>query len=75
VRTVSVGAYPEGTAFDTMYIWVLNNQAGSVTKILASSGVVIGTYPIASGSSLSSVGFDGGNIWVLDTAAALLHKM
>lgn len=70
-----VGAFPEGIAFDTKYIWVANNSDGTVTKLLASTGALVATYPIATGASLVWVGFDGGNVWVVDRGAALLHKM
>jgi hypothetical protein len=57
-----VGLAPEGVAFDGSNIWVANHDGNSVTKLLASTGAVVGTYGVGSGPV--SVAFDGTNIWV-----------
>ena len=58
----SVGNSPQGVAFDGANIWVTNAGTNNVTKLLASSGAVVGTYPV--GSFPDCVAFDGTNIWV-----------
>jgi len=39
-----VGSYPRGIAFDGTNIWVANQNSNNVSKLLASSGMVVGTY-------------------------------
>jgi hypothetical protein len=59
--TFAVGPSPFGVAFDGTNIWVANGSSGgSVTKLLASTGAVLGTYPAGGGLG---VAFDGTNIW------------
>jgi hypothetical protein len=60
--TYGVGLSPEGVAFDGSNIWVANYGGNSVTKLLASTGAVVGTYAVGIGPV--SVAFDGTNIWV-----------
>jgi DNA-binding beta-propeller fold protein YncE len=60
--TYPVGGAPEGVAFDGTNIWVAIYGSNNVTKLLASSGAVVGTYPV--GSYPTGVAFDGTNIWV-----------
>src|SRR5208283_3950432 len=43
-------------------IWVAAFNSGSLTKLLASSGAVLGTYTVAGGPD--ALAFDGSNIWV-----------
>src|SRR5271168_3478484 len=42
----SVGDEPEGVAFDGANIWTANFGAGTVTKLAANDGMVLGTYTI-----------------------------
>src|SRR5208282_5927204 len=64
--TYSVGNTPRGIAFDGANIWVTNDTNNSVTKLLASTGAVVGTYPV--GSFPVGIAFDGTNIWVANNA-------
>ena len=41
-----MGANPYGVAFDGTSIWVSNSGGGSVTKLLASTGAVLGTFTV-----------------------------
>jgi DNA-binding beta-propeller fold protein YncE len=60
---------PEGMAFDGRYVWVANDSgANSVTKINATSGVVVGTYPV--GRAPDALAFDGRYIWVANSNSA-----
>ncbi len=60
--TYSVGANPYGVAFDGISVWVVNGGSGTVTKLRASTGAVVGTYSVGSGPY--GIAFDGTNIWV-----------
>jgi len=71
--TYPVGSAPAGVAFDGTNIWVTNSGSGSVTKLLASTGAVVGTYSV--GSDPDGVAFDGTNIWVANTASASVTKI
>jgi uncharacterized protein (TIGR03437 family) len=58
------GSSPVALAFDGVDIWVANLTGNSVTKLLASTGAIVGTYP--AGSRPAGLAFDGTNIWVVD---------
>src|SRR5205807_1531946 len=49
-------------AFDGSNIWVTNGADNTVTKLRASSGALLGTYPV--GLRPDMVAFDGSNVWV-----------
>lgn len=67
-QTYPVTSNPYGVAFDGTNIWVANLYTGTVTKVLASSGAVVGTYPVGPGAS--SLAFDGTNIWVTNPSSS-----
>ena len=58
----TVGATPFGIALDGANIWVTNENDDTVTKLRASDGVHLGTFPV--GDVPVGVAFDGANIWV-----------
>ena len=57
-----VGVAPGGLAFDGANIWVANLASGTVTRLRASDGATLGTFP--AGPRPGSVAFDGANIYV-----------
>jgi YVTN family beta-propeller protein len=61
-----------GVAFDGTNIWVANGS-GSVTKLLASTGAVVGTYTVGTGPN--GVAFDGTNIWVTNQGSSNVTKL
>jgi YVTN family beta-propeller protein len=61
---------PVGLAFDGANIWVTNSTSDTVTKLLASTGAALGTYPV--GGNPLGIAFDGINIWVTNTSQASL---
>jgi DNA-binding beta-propeller fold protein YncE len=61
-RDFAVGSDPYGVACDGANIWVANGTADTVTKLRASDGATLGTFPV--GSLPRAVAFDGANIWV-----------
>ncbi len=65
--TFTVGNTPSAIAFDGADIWVANYSDDTVTKLLASTGAVIGTYNVGTGPF--AVAFDGQNIWVVNTGS------
>src|ERR1700686_5646417 len=52
---------PYGLAFDGQNIWSANSGEGTVTKLRASDGAELGTFP--AGHLATGVVFDGANIW------------
>ena len=64
VGTYTVGLGPTGLCFDGQYVWVANSSAPSISKILASTGSVIGTYALTGGFQPWNLCFDGVDIWV-----------
>ncbi len=73
-NTSNVGSSPRGLAFDGTNIWVVNNAVnGTVTKLRASDGSVIGTYSV--GTSPNGIAFDGTNIWVTNFSSHNVTKL
>ncbi len=73
--TFAVGNEPSGIAFDGANIWVANFGDGTVTKLQANDGTVLGTYTIGAGVEPFGITFDGANIWVSNVAAATVTKL
>ena len=71
--SVRVGHRPTGIAFDGENIWVASYSFGNVTKLRASDGSLVGTYPV--GSNPQGVAFDGTNIWVVNSAGDSVTKL
>ena len=67
ITTYAVGKEPQGLAFDGSNIWVANAGSGTVTKLVAATGGIIGTYRV--GGAPVSLAFDGTNIWVANFAS------
>ena len=61
----AVGSNPVAVAFDGSNIWIANQGSNNVTKLRASDGSPVGTFPLA-GTNMhpSGIAFDGTNIWV-----------
>jgi DNA-binding beta-propeller fold protein YncE len=59
-------------AFDGANIWVANNGAGSLTKLRASDGALLGTFAV--GASPIGVAFDGANVVAVNSGANNLSK-
>ena len=57
--TFKVGNQPYGVAFDGANIWTANYGDGTVTKLRANDGEILGTFP-GGGFGIT---FDGANIW------------
>ena len=51
--TFPVGSAPSGAVFDGANIWVANYIGGSVTKVRASDGAILGTFAVGSGHTSS----------------------
>jgi hypothetical protein len=68
-----LATYPYGIAFDGANIWVANINSNNVTKRVASTGALVGTYPVGTGPS--SVAFDGANIWVGNSSGNSVTKL
>jgi hypothetical protein len=58
----AVGTHPAGVAFDGSNIWVANFSDGTLTKLRAGDGAVLGIFLV--GASADGLAFDGANIWV-----------
>ncbi len=56
------GLAPTDIVFDGTYLWSANGINGTVSRIRASDGVLIGTYTI--GAQVDQITFDGNYIWV-----------
>jgi len=54
-------------AFDGLNLWSVDCASGTLTKIRASTGKVLGTFAI--GSQLVGLAYDGASIWVVNQSA------
>jgi hypothetical protein len=70
---VPVGQGPRGLAFDGANIWAADSAGGTVTKVRASGGMLLGTYKVGPGPEC--VAFDGENIWVTNRDDSSLSKI
>jgi len=57
-------------AFDGIHIWVA--ATNTVTKLRASDGANVGTFPVGSGPY--GVAFDGANIWVTNNTPGTVTR-
>src|ERR1700674_3558632 len=69
----SVGSQPYGVAFDGANIWTANFGDGTVTKLRANDGEVLGTFK--AGAEPYGVTFDGANIWVSNVGDGTVDKL
>jgi YVTN family beta-propeller protein len=60
-------------AFDGTNIWVTNSGSNTVTKLLASTGQVLGTFSV--GTAPLGIAFDGANIWVANSGSNTVSKL
>jgi YVTN family beta-propeller protein len=65
--------WPVGVVFDGSSIWVANYGSGSVTKLRASDGTNLGTFPV--GSSPYGIAFDGSSVWVANYDSNTVSKL
>jgi len=74
-QTIDLGTSPLGQVlFDGTNIWVASWGLGNgLTKIEPSSGTILGTYTV--GKSPFGLAFDGGNIWVTNSADDTVSKV
>lgn len=72
---IGVGSHPSGLVFDGANMWVINEYDITITKIRASDGFNLGTFPL--GAATGSYGcFDGANVWVTGgNAAGIISKI
>ena len=54
-------------------MWVTNNSSNNVTKIRASDGAVLGTFP--AGTSPAGIAFDGVHMWIANQDKQSVTKM
>jgi hypothetical protein len=69
-----VGNNPTGIVFDGFYIWVLNQNDSTLTKISAREGSMIGTYPTrVNPGQQATLTFDGTYIYVSSPRGVTKH--
>ena len=67
------GEDPYGVAFDGANIWVANENSNTVTKLRASDGALLDTFPV--GHKRYRIAFDGVNIWVANGGSGTVSKL
>src|SRR5215467_8888373 len=79
--TVAVGSGPEGltVAFDgtTLSVWVANQFSNSVTKLRASDGSVLGTFPVGNRpvSVIAAGPLSTPSIWVANNRSDTVRRL
>jgi collagen triple helix repeat protein len=68
----SLGGSAAGIAFDGANIWVATRTTDRITKLRASDGTTVGTFPV--GMAPFGVAFDGANIWVANNVSNTVSK-
>jgi hypothetical protein len=68
-----VGGLPRTAAFDGTNVWVTNSFDGTVRKLRATDGAVLGTFAV--GNSPDEIAFDGANIWVTNNVDGTVSKL
>jgi hypothetical protein len=71
----TVGGQPYGLAFDGANIWTANFADGTVSKVRANDGEILGTFEIGTGFEPYGITFDGANVWISNTAAGSVTKL
>jgi len=66
-------ASPFGLASEGSYIWVANSTTANATKLRASDGASVRTFPV--GNFPTSVAFDGANVWVTNETSNTVSKL
>lgn len=61
-------------AFDGTNIWVTDGNGSNVTKLRASDGLNLGTFPVGSGP-FHHIAFDGANVWVSNRGSNNVTKL
>jgi hypothetical protein len=69
----TVGQQPYGVAFDGANIWTANSADGTVTKLRAADGAVLGTFKV--GNTPYGVTCDGANMWVSNSGDGTVTKL
>jgi len=70
--TSLAGTAPIGVAFDGVNIWVANSGDNTLTKLRASDGANLGTFP--TGTAPHWLVFDGAHIWVTNNGSNTVTK-
>ena len=68
-----VGSQPYGLAFDGANIWSANYGDGTVSKLRAADGAVLGTFTV--GFQPLGIAFDGANMWVANRGDGSITKL
>jgi DNA-binding beta-propeller fold protein YncE len=69
----SKSAGAEAIAFDGLTVWITNSDSNSVTKLTASDGSTLGTFPV--GLTPSGIVFDGQSMWITNYRSSTIMKM
>jgi YVTN family beta-propeller protein len=72
-KDFAVGADPYGVASDGAHVWVANGTADTVTKLRASDGANLGSFPV--GNLPRGVAYDGANLWVTNSGNNSVTKL
>ena len=70
---IVVGNGPSDVEFDGKYVWVVNANASTVSRVLAETGAV--TTSGVLGASLDGLAFDGNDLWVGLQGSSTLLKV
>ncbi len=72
--SIPVGTAPANVVFDGSHVWVSNAGTGSVTKVDADTGAIVGTYPTG-GTNTGAIVYDGTYIWAINNGTNTVSKL
>jgi hypothetical protein len=70
--TTGLGNAPQGICFDGTNLWITQYKDGTLAKVRASDGAVLGTF--ATQAHPRGVCFDGTNVWVCNVYSSTVQK-
>jgi hypothetical protein len=70
--TTGLGNAPKGICFDGTNLWLTQYKDGTLAKVRASDGTVLGTF--ATQAHPEGICFDGTNIWVCNVNSSTVQK-
>jgi cell division septation protein DedD len=66
---------PQDLALDGAHIWTANSSDASVSKLRASDGELIGTYPVPGVEAMYGIAFDGTHIYTSEYNGGYVSKL
>ena len=74
VATYAIGGSVDDLAFADGYLWVLDEEGGTLTRLAARDGART-KFPLDTAGTLSSLGVGGGYVWITDDTGGVVWRV